>query len=76
MNKKAIKNFAIWARRELIEKVSQKAKIYGIEKGKEMKKMDTALNGQVLTSDNKKARRVLIEKIEEDGFDETIEEVA
>lgn len=76
MNKKAIKNFAIWARRELIEKVTQKAKIYGIEKGKEMKEMDTALNGQVLTSDEKKARKVLIEKIEKDGFDETIEEVA
>lgn len=76
MNKTAIKNFAIWARRELIEKVTQKAKIYGIEKDKEMKEMDTALNGQVLTSDDKKARKILIEKIEKDGFAETIEEVA
>lgn len=76
MNKAAIKNFAIWARRELIEKVTKKAKIYGIEKDKEMKEMDTALNGQVLTSDDKKARRILIEKIDKDGFDETIEEVA
>ncbi len=76
MNKTAIKNFAIWARRELIEKVTKKAKIYGIEKDKEMKEMDTAHNGQVLTSDDKKARRILIEKIDKDGFDETIEEVA
>ena len=38
--------------------------------------MDTALNGQVLTSDDKKARRILIEKIDKDGFDETMEEVA
>lgn len=76
MNKAAIKNFAIWARRELIEKVTKKAKIYGIEKDKEMKEMDTALNGQVLTFDDKKARRILIEKIDKDGFDETIEEVA
>ena len=76
MDKTAIKNFAIWARRELIEKVSQRAKIYGIEKDKEMKEMDTALNGQVLTSDDKKARKILIEKIEKDGFAETIEEVA
>ncbi|WP_077369896.1 BREX-1 system adenine-specific DNA-methyltransferase PglX [Anaerosalibacter sp. Marseille-P3206] len=76
MNKTTIKNFAIWARRELIEKVTKKAKIYGIEKDKEMKEMDTALNGQVLTSDDKKARRILIEKIDKDGFDETIEEVA
>ncbi|WP_353097051.1 BREX-1 system adenine-specific DNA-methyltransferase PglX [Tissierella praeacuta] len=76
MNKTAIKNFAIWARRELIEKVTQKAKIYGIEKDKEMKEMDTVLNGQVLTSDDKKARNVLIGKINKDGFDRTIEEVA
>lgn len=76
MNKTAIKNFAIWARRELIEKVTQKAKIYGIEKDKDMKEMDTALNGQVLTSDDKKARNILIEKISKDSFDETMEEVA
>lgn len=76
MNKTAIKNFAIWARRELIEKVTQKAKIYGIEKDKEMKDMDTAFNGQVLTSDDKKARKFLIEKIAKDGFDETMEEIA
>lgn len=76
MNKTAIKNFAIWARRELIKKVTQKAKMYGIEKDKEMKEMDTALNGQVLTSDDKKGRKVLIEKINKDGFDVTMEEVA
>lgn len=76
MNKTAIKNFAIWARKELIGKVIQRAKVYGIEKDKEMKDMDIALNGQVLTSDEKKARQVLIEKIKEDGFDQTIEEVA
>lgn len=76
MNKTAIKNFAIWARKELIEKSSQRAKIYGIEKDKEMKVMDTALNGQVLTKNEKDARKVLIEKINQDGFDQTIEEVA
>ena len=76
MNKTAIKNFAIWARKELIEKSTQRAKIYGIEKDKEMKDMDTALNGQVLTKNGKDARKVLIEKIKKDGFDQIIEEVA
>lgn len=76
MNKTAIKNFAIWARNELIEKVIQKAKIYGIEKEQKMEDMDTALNGQILTNDDKEARKVLIEKIKSDGFDITIEEVA
>ena len=32
MDKNAIKKFAVWARRELIERVSQKAMQYGIEK--------------------------------------------
>ena len=76
MNKTAIKNFAIWARKELIGKVIQRAKIYGIEKDKERKDMDTALNGQILTKSEKDARKVLIEKINQDGFDQTIEEVA
>jgi len=76
MDKTAIKNFAVWARRELIKKVSQRAKVYGIEKDKDMEDMDTALNGQVLTSADKDARNILIKKIEQDGFDETIEEVA
>lgn len=76
MNKTAIKNFAVWARKELIEKSTQRAKIYGIEKDQEMKEMDTALNGQILTKNEKNARTVLIDKIKKEGFDQTIEEVA
>ena len=33
MDKSAIKRYAVWARRDLIEKVSQKAQQYGIEDG-------------------------------------------
>ena len=58
MNKTAIKNFAVWARKELIEKSTQRAKIYGIEKDQEMKEMDTALYGQILTKNEKNARTV------------------
>ena len=76
MNKTAIKNFAVWARKELIEKSTQRAKIYGIEKDQEMKEMDTALYGQILTKNEKNARTVLIDKIKKEGFDQTIEEVA
>ena len=32
MNKTSIKNYAIWARNELISRVSQKAYEYGVEK--------------------------------------------
>ncbi|NLD17989.1 MAG: BREX-1 system adenine-specific DNA-methyltransferase PglX, partial [Tissierellia bacterium] len=52
------------------------AKIYGIEKDQEMTEMDTALNGQILTKNEKNARTVLIDKIKKEGFDQTIEEVA
>lgn len=76
MNKTAIKNFAVWASKELIEKSTQRAKIYGIEKDQEMMEMDTALNGQILTKSEKNARTILIDKIKKDGFDQTIEEVA
>ena len=31
MDKNAIKKFAVWARLELIERVTQKAQAYGIE---------------------------------------------
>ena len=38
MDKNAIKKYAVWARRELIEKVSQKALQYGIEEGNDIER--------------------------------------
>ena len=46
MDKNAIKRYAVWARRELIEKVSQKAMQYGIEEGMDLNP-DLALGGCV-----------------------------
>ena len=47
MNKNAVKEYAIWARRELIDRVSQKAFEYGIERDQIVKvttNMDMAFN--------------------------------
>lgn len=49
MDKNAIKKFAVWARRELIERVSQKAMQYGIEKDNIIDAAADSINGTVLT---------------------------
>ena len=76
MDKNAIKKYAIWARRELIEKVSQKALQYGIEDGKELDPKLESINGALLSDDEKKQRQALIRKINENGYAHVMEEVA
>ena len=76
MDKNAIKKYAVWARRELISRVSQKALQYGIT-DKEMVPANAAsVNGVVLSADEVKQRRALIERIHANGYEQTIEEVA
>lgn len=76
MDKNAIKKYAVWARRELIEKVSQKALQYGIEEGKELDPKLDSINGVLLSDDEKKQRQALIHKINENGYTQVMEEVA
>lgn len=76
MDKNAIKKYAVWARRELIEKVSQKALQYGIEDGKEFDPSLESINGVLLSENEKKQRQALIRKITEDGYGQVMEEVA
>lgn len=76
MNKTAIKNFAVWARRELIEKVSQKALQYGITEKKIEDADADSINGKLLTPSEKTQRKALINKIKIDGYQKTIEEIA
>lgn len=76
MDKNAIKKYAVWARRELITRVSQKALQYGIT-DKEMVPATTAsVNGVVLSAEEVKQRKALIERIHAHGYEQTIEEVA
>lgn len=76
MDKNAIKKFAVWARRELIERVSQKAMQYGIEKDNIVDASADSINGKVLTDTQKNQRRALISQINAKGYEEVMEEVA
>lgn len=76
MEKNAIKKFAVWARRELIERVSQKAMQYGIEKDNIVDAAADSINGKVLTDTQKNQRRALISQINAKGYEEVMEEVA
>ena len=76
MNKNAIKKFAVWARRELIERVSQKAMQYGITQDNVIDATADSVGGAVLTDIQKNQRRALISQINQKGFEEVMEEVA
>lgn len=76
MDKNAIKKFAVWARRELIERVSQKAMQYGITQDSVIDAAADSINGTVLTDVQKNQRRALISQINNKGFEEVMEEVA
>ena len=76
MDKNAIKNYAIWARNELIARVSQKALQYGIEKGSVGDPNASTVHGRVLTNVEKQQRSALIQKIRSESFEQVIEEVA
>ncbi len=76
MDKNAIKKYAVWARRELIARVTQKAEKYEITEQNTTSADADSIGGRVLTSAEKKQRRALIEKIKADGFEQVMEEVA
>lgn len=76
MNKSAIQKYAIWARNELIDKVTLKAFEYGVSKDEIIDANADSVNGKILTSKEKTQRQELINKVTELGFDETIEEIA
>ena len=76
MNKTAIRNFAIWARVQLIDAAKQRAYEYEItEKGENKANLD-AVAGRLLTSDEKQQRQQLIEQIRRKGYAQVMEEAA
>ncbi len=76
MDKNAIKKYAVWARRELIERVSQRAAIYGITDKDPADPSAESVNGRLLSQKEKRQRQALIQKIQEKGYENVIEEVA
>ncbi len=76
MNKTAIKNFAVWARVQLIEAAKQRAYEYEItEKGENEAGLDT-VGGRLLTQTEKKQRDQLIDQISRKGYAQVMEEAA
>ena len=76
MDKNAIKKYAIWARRELIERVSQRAMIYGISAEEAGDPNAVSVNGHLLSAVEKRQRQALIHNIKEKGYEQVMEEVA
>lgn len=79
MDKNSIKKYAVWARRELISRVSQKALQYGISEKEIVDAAADTINGHLLSASEKKQRQTLINKIKaggKDGFQLAMEEAA
>ena len=76
MDKNAIKKFAVWARTELITRVSLKGVEYGITEGNIEDANADSVGGKVLTADEKKQRQALIAEIKDKGYKQVMEEVA
>ena len=75
MDKNAIKKFATWARRELIDRVRQQAYRFGVE-GADADWNASTAHGVVLTPVQRTQRQALIERMKAKGYEVTIEEVA
>ena len=76
MDKNAIKKYAVWARKELISRVAQKAQQYGIMETEMVDAGADSVNGKVLSAEEMQQRRALIAQINEKGYQQVMEEVA
>ena len=76
MDKNAIKKYAVWARKELISRVAQKAQQYGITETEMVDAGADSVNGKVLPAEEMQQRRALIAQINEKGYQQVMEEVA
>jgi hypothetical protein len=76
MDKNAIKKYAVWARDELIKRVSQRAGKYGISGDGAGDPDAESVNGNLLTPSEKRQRRALIHRIREKGYEQVVEEAA
>ena len=76
MDKNTIKKYAVWARRELIERVSQRALVYGITAKNTGDPNTESVNGHLLSQAEKRQRQALIRNIKEKGYEQVMEEVS
>ena len=76
MDKNAIKKYAVWARRELIDRVTKRAAVYGITAKSTGDYNADSVNGHLLSGAEKRQRQALIRRIQEKGYQQVMEEVA
>lgn len=76
MDKNAIKKYAVWARRELIDRVTKRAAVYGITEKDMGDPNADSVNGHLLTAAEKRQRQALIRHIQEKEYQQVMEEVA
>ena len=76
MDKNAIKKYAIWARRELISRISQKALQYGISAEDSGNPQAESINGHLLSTIEKQQRKSLMARIEKNGYEQVMEEIS
>ena len=76
MDKNAIKKYAVWARRELISRVSQKAAQYEITADGYGDSDAGSVNGRILSQTEKDQRTALIDQIRIKGYEQVMEEAA
>ena len=76
MDKNAIKKYAVWARRELIDRVSPRALVYGVTAKDTGDPNAESVNGHLLSQAEKRQRQALIRNIMEKGYEQVMEEVA
>lgn len=76
MNKNAIKSYAIWARKELIDRVKRKAYEYEVTENSTPKVSADSVNGRLLTNIEKTQLNSLIIELYKHSFNHVVEEVA
>lgn len=76
MDKNAIRKFAVWARRELIARVSQRAERFGITEHTPGDSRAESVNGHLLTDTERRQRAALIARIQKNGYKAVMEEAA
>lgn len=76
MDDSAIRNYCTWARRELRDEVMRRCAIYGISEEPEAPAGADSVSGRVLTDEEKRQRRELLEEVGRDGLDRTVERAA
>lgn len=76
MNKTAIKNYAVWARTELMKQVAQKAYEYEVTESNLPTYNTETVRGRLLSSAEKKQLNDLIVEVKKNGYRHVIEEIA